>query len=52
LQTLFQFLDHADELHFAPREDGQIRLHTDVPGVPHDSNLIVRAARQLQEQSG
>ncbi|UXJ51876.1 4-(cytidine 5'-diphospho)-2-C-methyl-D-erythritol kinase [Pseudomonas citronellolis] len=52
LQTLFQFLDHADELHFAPREDGQIRLHTDIPGVPHDSNLIVRAARQLQEQSG
>jgi 4-diphosphocytidyl-2-C-methyl-D-erythritol kinase len=52
LQTLFQFLDHADELHFAPREDGQIRLHTDVPGVPHDSNLIVRAARRLQEQSG
>ena len=52
LQTLFQFLDHADELHFAPREDGQIRLHTEIPGVPHDSNLIVRAARQLQEQSG
>ncbi|WBG63765.1 4-(cytidine 5'-diphospho)-2-C-methyl-D-erythritol kinase [Pseudomonas citronellolis] len=52
LQTLFQFLDHADELHFALREDGQIRLHTEIPGVPHDSNLIVRAARQLQEQSG
>ncbi|XEG73563.1 4-(cytidine 5'-diphospho)-2-C-methyl-D-erythritol kinase [Pseudomonas sp. abacavir_1] len=52
LQTLFQFLDHADELHFAPREDGQIHLHTEIPGVPHDSNLIVRAARQLQEQSG
>ncbi|MDN6871461.1 4-(cytidine 5'-diphospho)-2-C-methyl-D-erythritol kinase [Pseudomonas citronellolis] len=52
LQTLFQFLDHADELHFAPREDGQIRLHTEIPGVPYDSNLIVRAARQLQEQSG
>lgn len=52
LQTLFQFLDHADELHFAPREDGHIRLHTEIPGVPHDSNLIVRAARQLQEQSG
>lgn len=30
----------------------QIRLHTDIPGVPHDSNLIVRAARRLQEQSG
>ena len=52
LQTLFQFLDHGDELGFRRREDGQIRLHTDVPGVPHDSNLIVRAARRLQEQSG
>jgi 4-diphosphocytidyl-2-C-methyl-D-erythritol kinase len=52
LQTLFQFLDHGDELGFRCREDGQIRLHTDVPGVPHDSNLIVRAARRLQEQSG
>ncbi|WP_435607378.1 4-(cytidine 5'-diphospho)-2-C-methyl-D-erythritol kinase [Pseudomonas knackmussii] len=52
LQTLFQFLDHGDELHFAPREDGQVVLHTEIPGVPHDSNLIVRAARKLQEQSG
>ncbi|MCY1338024.1 4-diphosphocytidyl-2-C-methyl-D-erythritol kinase [compost metagenome] len=52
LQTLFQFLDHGDELHFALREDGEIRLHSDIPGVPHDSNLIVRAARRLQEQSG
>ena len=52
LQTLFQFLDHGDELGFRLREDGQIRLHTDIPGVPHDSNLIVRAARRLQEQSG
>jgi len=52
LQTLFQFLDYGDELGFAPREDGEIRLHTAIPGVPHDSNLIVRAARQLQRESG
>ncbi len=52
LQTLFQFIDHGDELGFALRSDGEIRLHTDVPGVPHDSNLIVRAARQLQQQAG
>ncbi|MDV7212675.1 4-(cytidine 5'-diphospho)-2-C-methyl-D-erythritol kinase [Azotobacter beijerinckii] len=52
LQTLFQFLDHGDELGFALREDGEIRLHTEIPGVPHDGNLIVRAARQLQRQSG
>ncbi|MBV2206995.1 MAG: 4-(cytidine 5'-diphospho)-2-C-methyl-D-erythritol kinase [Pseudomonas sp.] len=52
LQTLFQFLDYGDELSFSPREDGQIRLHTDLPGVDHDSNLIVRAARLLQRESG
>lgn len=52
LQTLFQFLDFADELGFALRQDGEIRLHTAIDGVPHDSNLIVRAARSLQQASG
>ncbi|MDI9778042.1 4-(cytidine 5'-diphospho)-2-C-methyl-D-erythritol kinase [Pseudomonas putida] len=52
LETVFQFLDHGDELSFAVREDGVIRLHTEIDAVPHDSNLIVRAARKLQEQSG
>ncbi|WP_145129216.1 4-(cytidine 5'-diphospho)-2-C-methyl-D-erythritol kinase [Pseudomonas sp. URMO17WK12:I11] len=52
LETVFQFLDHGDELSFAMREDGVIRLHSDLDTVPHDSNLIVRAARQLQAQSG
>ncbi|MGE7990171.1 4-(cytidine 5'-diphospho)-2-C-methyl-D-erythritol kinase [Pseudomonas sp. NPDC089554] len=52
LETVFQFLDHGDELSFALREDGQIQLHSDLTDVPHDSNLIVRAARQLKEQSG
>ncbi|WP_271410762.1 4-(cytidine 5'-diphospho)-2-C-methyl-D-erythritol kinase [Pseudomonas sp. Q1-7] len=52
LQTLFQFLDHGDELGFSPRQDGEIHLRTDIPGVPHDSNLIVRAARTLQAESG
>ncbi|SFA66806.1 4-(cytidine 5'-diphospho)-2-C-methyl-D-erythritol kinase [Metapseudomonas otitidis] len=51
LQTLFQFLDHGDELGFSLREDGEIHLRTEVPGVPHDSNLIVRAARRLQQAS-
>ncbi|MFI8465302.1 4-(cytidine 5'-diphospho)-2-C-methyl-D-erythritol kinase [Stutzerimonas stutzeri] len=52
LQTLFQFLDHGDELSFRLRADGEIRLHTELPGVDHDSNLIVRAARLLQRESG
>lgn len=51
LQTLFQFLDHGDTLGFRGREDGEIRLHGEIAGVPHDSNLIVRAARLLQQAS-
>jgi 4-diphosphocytidyl-2-C-methyl-D-erythritol kinase len=52
LETIFQFLDYGDELSFALREDGEIRLQTEVADVPHDSNLIVKAARALKEQSG
>ncbi|MDD2060708.1 4-(cytidine 5'-diphospho)-2-C-methyl-D-erythritol kinase [Pseudomonas sp. GD03860] len=52
LQTLFQFLDYADELEFAVRDDGQIHLHSDLQDVPHDSNLIVKAARKLQQLTG
>ena len=52
LQTLFQFLDYGDELTFAVRDDGVIQWHTEFEGVPHDNNLIVRAAKKLQEQSG
>ncbi|MCW2268194.1 MULTISPECIES: 4-(cytidine 5'-diphospho)-2-C-methyl-D-erythritol kinase [Pseudomonas] len=52
LQTLFQFLDYADELEFAVRDDGQIHLHSDLQEVPHDSNLIVKAARKLQQLTG
>ncbi|MCZ7176451.1 4-(cytidine 5'-diphospho)-2-C-methyl-D-erythritol kinase, partial [Salmonella enterica] len=52
LQTLFQFLDYGDEMTFAVRDDGVIQLHTEFADVPHDSNLIVKAAKKLQEQSG
>lgn len=49
LQTLFQFLDYGDQLHLTVRQDNQIILHDSVAGVPHDDNLIVRAARLLQK---
>ncbi|POB02431.1 4-(cytidine 5'-diphospho)-2-C-methyl-D-erythritol kinase [Halopseudomonas oceani] len=52
LQTLFQFLDHGDTLHFRLRSDGQIRLLTDLPGVAADDNLIIRAAQMLKQASG
>ena len=52
LQTLFQMLDYGDELDFVCRPDGAIHLLTPFAGVPHNNNLIVRAARLLQAHSG
>ena len=52
LQTLFQFLDYGDRLGFALRHDGRIQLHSELAGVDPEHNLIVRAARQLQNASG
>src|SRR3546814_6186175 len=40
LQTLFQFLDHGDELSFRLRADGEIRLHIALPrSEEHTSEL-------------
>jgi 4-diphosphocytidyl-2-C-methyl-D-erythritol kinase len=52
LQTVFRFVDFADELRFALRADGVIRLHTPTPGVPEEQDLCVRAAKLLQRESG
>ncbi|MEL0168979.1 MAG: 4-(cytidine 5'-diphospho)-2-C-methyl-D-erythritol kinase [Pseudomonadaceae bacterium] len=52
LQTLFQFLDHGDTLHFSQRNDGELRLLTELPGVDAEDNLIMRAARMLKQASG
>ncbi|AMP03117.1 4-(cytidine 5'-diphospho)-2-C-methyl-D-erythritol kinase [Collimonas pratensis] len=48
LQTVFQLVDFNDLLHFELRDDDQIRRSTEIPGVPEESDLIVRAARLLQ----
>jgi 4-diphosphocytidyl-2-C-methyl-D-erythritol kinase len=52
LQTVFQFLDHADRLYFAPRPAAEIRRFGGPPGVPAEADLCVRAARLLQETAG
>ncbi|MEC5321152.1 4-(cytidine 5'-diphospho)-2-C-methyl-D-erythritol kinase [Brenneria populi subsp. brevivirga] len=49
LQTLFQFLDYGDTLTITPRADNRIELLTPLAGVDNEQNLIVRAARLLQE---
>ena len=52
LQTVFQFLDYSDELHFSIRPDGRVRRLNSLPGVPEEADLVVRAAKLLQEVSG
>ncbi len=52
LQTLFQFVDLCDEIHIRVRPDGQIRRVAGPAGVPEDEDLVVRAARALQQAAG
>lgn len=52
LQTVFQFLDYCDELRFTLCGDGQIERQTALAGVPAEQDLIVRAARLLQQETG
>lgn len=52
LQTAFQFLDYGDELQFEVTASSAIRLRQPVEGVADADNLIVRAARLLQQHSG
>ncbi|MDR5778346.1 4-(cytidine 5'-diphospho)-2-C-methyl-D-erythritol kinase [Caballeronia sp. LZ065] len=52
LQTVFQLLDWGDRLHFTRRDDGVIRRKTDVPGVAESDDLVMRAARLLQQHTG
>jgi 4-diphosphocytidyl-2-C-methyl-D-erythritol kinase len=47
LQSVFQLIDRADTLHFDLRSDGRIVRTTEVPGVPEEQDLIVRALRLL-----
>jgi len=51
LQTIFQFVDYGDELSFRLRDDDQLTLSPEINGVPTEENLIIRAARLLQEKT-
>jgi len=52
LQSAFTLIDLADTLRFRVRDDGAVNRVNDVPGVPAAQDLVVRAARLLQEASG
>jgi len=52
LQTVFQFIDFCDYLTFKVREDGALQRSNEIPGVTPGQDLILRAARLLQQTSG
>ena len=52
LQTVFQLISLADSLNIDTRADGRIVRETDMQGVAHDDDLVVRAARLLQQATG
>jgi 4-diphosphocytidyl-2-C-methyl-D-erythritol kinase len=52
LQSVFTLIDRCDTIRVRPRGDGAIVRVSDLPGVPAEADLVVRAARLLQEASG
>jgi 4-diphosphocytidyl-2-C-methyl-D-erythritol kinase len=50
LQSVFQLIERADKLHFDLRSDGRVVRTTEVPGVPQEQDLIVRALHLLAAQ--
>jgi 4-diphosphocytidyl-2-C-methyl-D-erythritol kinase len=52
LQTVFQLIDLCDRIEITVRPDGAITRPMGPPGVPESEDLVVRAAKALQEVSG
>jgi 4-diphosphocytidyl-2-C-methyl-D-erythritol kinase len=52
LESLFVFVDLADRVTIAVRDDGAIERAGDVPGVPAANDLALAAARALQAATG
>lgn len=52
LQSLFTLIDFGDTVEIGDRSDGAVVRVNDIPGVPVEADLIVRAARLLQARTG
>lgn len=52
LQSLFTLIDLSDTLHFGVRTDGVVRRINDIEGVLPDDDLVVKAAKLLQQHTG
>ncbi len=49
LQTVFQLIDYNDELEFTKEKTGKLSLHCNDAELAEESNLVLRAARALQD---
>ena len=52
LETVFQLIDLADAVHLDTLPEGRIERDREIPGVPADDDLTVRAARRFAQASG
>ena len=52
LQTVFRFIDVHDRIQLERRDDGRVLRAIDLPGVPEDIDLSLRAAKALQQATG
>lgn len=52
LQTVFRLLDWGDEVRLRVRADGVIRRLRGAAAVPEQDDLVIRAARLLQQHAG
>ena len=52
LQTVFRFIDCADDVCIRVRDDGLIRRSRELPGIAAEDDLAVRAAHLLKHDTG
>jgi 4-diphosphocytidyl-2-C-methyl-D-erythritol kinase len=52
LQTVFRILDFGDRLAFSVRSDGAVLRSRELPGIPEETDVTLRAARLLKERTG
>lgn len=51
LETVFQFLDYSDTLHFTPANTNTVKITSDNSNIPLEENLIYRAAMALKQHA-
>lgn len=52
LQSVFRLIDYGDRVWLGLRDDGRVVRVVDLPGVPEDQDLTLRAAKLLQAETG